>query len=134
MIYEAGELKVITYKNGRQWATDVVRTAGKAASLQLISDRSIIAADGKDLSFITLRVLDNRRTIVPEARNHIKFKISGPGEIIATDNGDSSDFTSFHSKERNTFNGLALVIVRTKSKNPGTIKITAESDGCRLRR
>ena len=131
VMYAPGELKVIAYKNGKQWATDIIRTAGKASTLQLKADRSTITADGKDLSFITIRVLDDRGTLVPEAANRIKFEISGPGEIVATDNGDPADLESFHSKERNAFSGLALVIIRGQSKTPGTITITATSEGLR---
>jgi beta-galactosidase len=129
VIYEPGELKVVTYKNGKPWATDVIRTAGKPAKLELKADRNIINADGKDLSFITVRVLDNNRIVVPDANNRISFELSGPGEIVATDNGDASDFTSFPSKERNAFSGLALVIIRANNKMPGAIKLTAKSIG-----
>jgi beta-galactosidase len=105
-----------------------MRTAGKAAKLDISADRKIIAADGKELSFITIRVLDDKGIIVPEANNHIAFEISRAGEIVATDNGDPADLTSFHSKERNAFNGLALVIVRSKPGMTGIIKITAKSN------
>jgi beta-galactosidase len=97
-----------------------MRTAGKAAKLDISADRKIIAADGKDLSFITIRVLDDKGIIA--------FEISGAGEIVATDNGDPADLTCFHSKERNAFNGLALVIVRSKPGMTGIIKITAKSN------
>ena len=120
---------MITYKNGKYWATDEMRTAGKAARLQLSADRKIINADGEDLSFITVRVLDEKGVIVPEASNQIQFEISGPGVIVATDNGNAADLTSFQSVERKAFNGLALAIVKTKNRMPGTIKITARSTG-----
>jgi Glycoside hydrolase family 2 C-terminal domain 5 len=126
---EPGQLKVIAYKNGKQWATEIVETAGKAAALQLSADRNTITADGKDLSFITLRVIDSKGITVPESFAKIKFEVSGPGEIVATDNGDPSDLVAFHSKERNVLSGLALVIVRANSKMPGIIKITASSEG-----
>jgi len=129
VIYEPGELKVITYKDGKKWARDVMRTAGNAVRLELNADRSTIDSDGKDLSFITLRVLDSKGTLVPRADNHIVFEVSGPGEIVSTDNGDPTSFVSFHSKERDAFNGLALVIVRAKAGIPGVIKITAKSEG-----
>jgi beta-galactosidase len=128
VIYEPGELKLIAYKGGKQWATEIMRTAGKAAKLDISADRKIIAADGKELSFITIRVLDDKGIIVPEANNHIAFEISRAGEIVATDNGDPADLTCFHSKERNAFNGLALVIVRSKPGMTGIIKITAKSN------
>jgi beta-galactosidase len=127
VIYQPGELKVIAYKNGKQWATDSVRTAGAPAKLTLSADRSELRADGLDLSFITVRVLDEDGLVVPRANDHIRFKIEGPGEIVATDNGDPTSFEPFHAYERNAFSGLALVIVRARPGQPGTIRLSAES-------
>lgn len=127
--YAPGELKVIAYKNGKKWATDVVRTTGPAAKLMLAADRGTIAADGKDLSFVTVTVADKKGQPVPRSKNQLKFVIEGPGEIVATDNGDPTSFESFQAPERKAFNGLALVIVRAKAGESGKIKLTAKSDG-----
>jgi beta-galactosidase len=129
VVYQPGTLKVVAYKNGRRWATDVVKTTGPAVKLTLKADRTTIADDGKDLSFITVTVADKDGLMVPRSNNHIKFAISGPGEIAATDNGDATSFESFQAPEHNAFNGLALVIVRAKAGTPGTIRLTATSDG-----
>jgi beta-galactosidase len=127
VVYEPGEVKVVAYRNGKQWATDTMRTADAPARLALSADRSRIRADGLDLSFVTLRVLDKAGVPVPRADNHIKFKIDGPGEIVATDNGDPTSFDLFQAHERKAFNGLALVIVRAKPGQTGTIRLSAES-------
>ena len=66
---------------------------------------------------------------MPRAKNHIHFAIEGPGEIVATDNGDATSFESFQAPERNAYNGLALVIVRAKAGQSGLIKLTAAADG-----
>ena len=129
VVYEPGELKVITYKDGKEWAADIMRTAGDAAQMNLEADRSAISADGCDLSFITLTVQDSKGITAPRADNLIHFSVSGPGEIIATDNGDPTDMTAFPSHERNAFNGLALVIIKAKRGRTGKIVITAESEG-----
>lgn len=129
VVYQPGELKVIAYKNGKKWATDVMKTTGPAAKLTLQADRDTIRADGQDLSYITVTVADKNGLLVPRSKNHIQFQIEGPGEIVATDNGDATSFESFQSPERNAFNGLALVIVRAKPSQSGTIKLTATSDG-----
>jgi hypothetical protein len=126
VVYQPGELKVVAYKNGKKWATDVVKTTGPAAKLTLAADRDKIRADGQDLSFITVTVADKNGLLVPRSKNHIQFQIEGPGEIVATDNGDATSFESFQAPERNAFNGLALVIVRAKPGQPGTIKLTAD--------
>ena len=129
VVYQPGKLKVVAYKNGKKWATDVVKTTGPAAKLTLQADRDKIRADGQDLSFVTVTVADKNGLPVPRSKNHIKFQIEGPGEIVATDNGDATSFESFQAPERNAFNGLALVIVRAKPGQPGTIKLTATADG-----
>jgi len=129
VVYQPGTLKVVAYKNGRQWATDVMKTTGPAAKLTLAADRAKITADGRDLSYVTVTVADHDGLLVPRSMNHIKFSVSGPGEIVATDNGDATSFEPFQAPEHNAFNGLALVIVRAKTDQPGTIKLTAESDG-----
>jgi beta-galactosidase len=129
VVYQPGTLKVVAYKNGKKWATDVMKTAGPAAKLTLQADRAQIAADGRDLSYITVTVADKNGLLVPRSKNHIKFEISGPGEIVATDNGDATSFESFQAPEHDAFNGLALVIVRAKAGGAGTIRLTAESDG-----
>jgi len=125
--YEPGELKVIAYKQGKEWAASTVRTVGPAAKLDLVPDRSEIAADGADLSFITLRVTDQDGNTVPMAKDSVKFSIEGPGEIVATDNGDPTSFVPFPSTERPAFNGLCLAIVRGKPGQKGTITVRAQA-------
>jgi beta-galactosidase len=125
--YEPGELKVIAYKNGQKWAEETIKTTGEALQLQASADRSEIVADGKDLAFITVKITDKNGLTVPRSNNRIEFSIDGPGEIVATDNGDSYDLESFASHQRNAFSGLALVIVRAKSGEKGTITVTAKS-------
>ena len=127
--YVPGTLKVVAYKNGKPWATDVMKTAGPAAKLTLQADRANIAADGQDLSFITVTVADKSGLLVPRAKNHIKFSVEGPGEIVATDNGDATSFEPFQAPEHSAYNGLALVIVRAKAGQAGTFTVKAEADG-----
>ena len=129
VVYEPGTLKVVAYKNGRRWATDVVKTTGPAVKLALQADRATIHADGKDLSFVTLTIEDRNGLPVPRADNHVRFSIAGPGEIVATDNGDATSHVPFQSKERDAFNGLCLAIIRAKAGEPGKITLTAQSEG-----
>jgi beta-galactosidase len=127
VIYEPGTLRVVTYKNGKLWAADTVKTAGAAVKLQLKADRSVINANGEDLSFITLRITDAKGILAPEADNDITFSVTGPAEIVATDNGHAADLVSFASHERKAFKGMALVIVR--AKKAGSFTVTATSNG-----
>ena len=124
--YQPGELRVVAYKNGKKWATDAMKTTGPAAKLVLSADRSTIKADGNDLSYVTFTIADKSGLLVPRSKNRVSFAITGPGEIVATDNGDATSLESFQSKERNAFNGLALAIVRSTGQ-PGSIVLKAES-------
>ena len=126
--YEPGELKVITYKNGQKWSEETVKTTGNAAKLSCLSDRTKINADGRDLAFVTVRVTDKDGQTVPNAMNSLQFSVEGPGEIVATDNGDATNLVSFSSKERDAFNGLCLVIIRAKIGGAGIISLKAKSD------
>jgi len=124
--YEPGTLRVVAYKGGKKWATEKVQTTGPATKLVLQADLGEIHADGKDLSFVTLRVEDQHGLMVPQSNNAIHFEISGPGEIVATDNGDPTDLTPFQSHDRSAFNGLALAIIRS-TQNSGLIVLKASS-------
>lgn len=125
--YEPGELRVVAYKNGKHWAEDVMKTTGPATQLLMTADHATIKADAQDLSFITVTVADKNSLLVPRSKNRVSFEISGPGEIVAVDNGDATSLESFQSKERDAYNGLLLVIVRAKSA--GAIKLTARANG-----
>lgn len=127
--YEPGELKVIAYKKGKRWAEETVKTTGKAARLVISADRKAVAADGSDLSFITVKLVDANGLTVPDAANAISFRVEGAGEFVATDNGDPASLISFASKERQAYSGLVLAIVRSIKGRPGTMKITAASSG-----
>jgi beta-galactosidase len=127
VIYAPGELKAVAYKNGKPWATEVVKTAGTPTALSLEVDRSLIAADSKDLSYVTLTIRDKSGTMVPRSKNLVSFTLSGPGEIVATDNGDATSHASFQSPQIKAYNGLALAIIR--ATGPGKIRVTAKSDG-----
>jgi beta-galactosidase len=129
VVYQPGELKVVAYKNGKLWATNVMRTAGPAAKLALTPDRDRIAADGRDLCFVKVKVADRNGVLVPRSDHRIHFEIRGPGEIVATDNGDATSLESFQTPERKAYNGLALVIVRARPGQPGKITLAAESQG-----
>ncbi|MBP8303845.1 MAG: DUF4982 domain-containing protein [Phycisphaerae bacterium] len=129
VVYEPGELKVVAYKDGKEWATDRMKTAGRPAKLLIQADRTTIAADGQDLSFVTVTVADAEGQLVPGSKNRIRFSVEGPGQVLATDNGDATSFESFQSPERDAFNGLCLAIVRSLPGRPGTLTLKAESEG-----
>jgi beta-galactosidase len=127
--YAPGELKVIVYKSGKKWAEETVKTTGPATKLIATTDRTKIKNDGNDLAFISVRVADVNGLTDPRAKHEITFTIEGPGEIVATDNGDPTDFTSFVSKTRKAFNGLCLVVVKRMKGERGPIKLKADVKG-----
>lgn len=129
VIYEPGALSVIAYRKGIRWAEKTMRTAGDAAGLELRPDRSEIKADGLDLAFVTVRVIDRDGSTAPRAKNELEFSLAGPGEIVATDNGDPTSFEAFQSKRRRAFNGYCLVIVRARPGGPGDLILTASGNG-----
>jgi beta-galactosidase len=128
--YTPGSLRVVAYKDGKEWATASQFTASSSASLNVTADRTTIAADGYDLSFISVAVVDTNGTSVPTASNEIHFAIkSGKGEIISTDNGDPTDMVPFPSTKRKAFSGMALAIVRSETGAKGEIVVEAMSEG-----
>lgn len=127
--YEPGELKVAAYKQGKPWAGDTVKTTGEPAGLQASVDRDVIQADGQDLAFVTVRVVDADGLACPRANLLIQFSIEGPGQIVATDNGDPTDMTPFPAPQRRAFGGLCLAIIRGMPNQPGAIELTAKAEG-----
>jgi beta-galactosidase len=128
-VYEPGEVKVVAYKGGKEWATDVVQTAGEAKKLVVEPDRKVVRGDGRDLVFVTVKVCDADGRLAPGAMNAVLFVVQGPGTLVATDNGDPTDFTTFPSKERKAFNGLALGIVKPERGRKGEIVLRVTSEG-----
>ncbi|KAL4914075.1 glycoside hydrolase superfamily [Aspergillus aurantiobrunneus] len=127
VVYEPGEVRVVVYREGERWATDSVVTTGDAVGLRLSTDQATIDADGEDLAFVTVEVVDAKGDVVPTADNEIQFSVSGPGVIVATDNGFPADLTRFSSSVRNAFSGLALAIVRSEAGEAGSITVQATS-------
>ncbi|RME71850.1 MAG: DUF4982 domain-containing protein [Verrucomicrobia bacterium] len=127
--YAPGSIKVVGYRDGKVVAEKEVFTAGAAAQIALEPDRAVIDADGYDLSFVTVRIEDARGHFCPLADNLVRFSIEGPGEIAAVDNGNAATTDPFQADWRRAFNGLALVIIRSKPGESGTIRLTATSDG-----
>lgn len=128
VVYAPGELRVQAYKDGKPWASERVRTAGPAARLQATPDRTTLSNDGRDLAFVTVRLLDRDGTPAPTAGDRLRFRVEGPGELVATDNGDPTNLEPFATPARNAFNGLALAIVRALPGKTGTITLHVEAD------
>lgn len=127
--YEPGTVKVVAYdKDGNAVAEKEVHTAGKPYAIELIPDRTTITADGKDLSFVTVKVVDKDGNLCPAADNEIKFKVKGAGTYCAGANGNPVSLESFQEPQMKVFSGMMTAIVRS-SEQPGTIELEATSKG-----
>jgi len=132
VVYQPGTLMAVAYKKGEKWAEQTVKTTGAASKISVIADRATIKRDGKDLAFITVQIQDQEGLLVPNAKDKLQFSTSGPGEIVAIDNGDATDMTPFSANNRKAFNGLALVVVRA-NRNAGEEEIVITVSGAGLK-
>lgn len=89
----------------------------------------MIASDGEDVAYVNVSIRDAKGRLVPTVSNEVVFSVEGPGEIVATDNGDETDFADFHQPRRKVFGGLAQVIVRATEGSSGVIRVKAVSLG-----
>ncbi len=126
--FTPGTLKAISRTAGKDILVKEVKTAGTPARLVVTADRSAIKADGNDLSYLTVDVVDAKGVIVPDADNLVKFHMEGSGAIVGVDNGDPVSHESFKTPQRKAFHGKCLVVVQSGDK-PGVVKLTASSDG-----
>jgi beta-galactosidase len=126
--YEPGALKAVSRKNGKTVLTKIIKTAGEPARLEVVPDKRILHADGKDLSFVTVRILDKNGNLVPEADNKITVEIVGEGVLAGMDNGYPASMESFKALSHKAYNGLCLAIIQSKNK-AGNIKVNITSPG-----
>jgi hypothetical protein len=125
--YEPGELKAVAYKDGRPIGEALVRTAGKPARIRLTADRSDLAADGMDLSYVTIEMLDADGNLCPRAMDMLRFEIDGPAELKGVANGDPMGLDSFTDDKHPLFYGKAVAVLRSLPGHSGavTLKVTA---------
>lgn len=129
--YEPGELTVVAYDSeGNKAMQKSVRTAGEPYALELIPARESITADGKDLLYVTVRIVDQDGNLCPLDSRKVRFEVSGAGEFRAVANGDPTCLELFHIPEMSAFGGMLTVIVQSKEK-AGRITLKASADGLR---
>ena len=125
--YEPGTVKVVAYDaNGKAVAEKEIHTAGKPYAIKLEADRTKIAADGKDLSFVTVSVVDKDGNLCPLADNEIKFKVKGKGYYRAGANGNPASLESFQKPQMKVFSGMMTAIV-SSTEEAGEIVLEASS-------
>jgi len=126
--FSSGEIIAVARTDGREVARHQLLTAGDPYAISLEPERDCIAADGYDLSYITVRVVDEKGVVVPDAAHEIKFKVSGTGAIAGVGNADLLSDESFVNDERKVFQGKALLILRSNGKH-GKIDVKAVARG-----
>ena len=127
--YEPGTLKVVAFnKEGKPIAEKQLKTAGKPYKIVLNPDRKTIYADGKDLSYVTVSVVDVNGVECPTATNQLKFNVKGNGVYRAACNGDATSLELFHLPIMKLFSGKLVVIVQSL-KEAGTIELLVKGKG-----
>ncbi|QEG35749.1 sugar-binding domain-containing protein [Bythopirellula goksoeyrii] len=126
--YTQGVLRAVGVENGIEQEEMVLTTAGKPSSIRLLPDRSTISADGQDLSFVTVEVVDDEGRVCPQSEAIVEYNINGPGRLAAIGSGDLATLESYLANPRHVFQGRSLVIIRS-SDAPGTIELEACSTG-----
>lgn len=125
VVYYPGEIKVVAYDDKGEIAeTRTIKTAGKTYKISTAVDRNTIKADGKDLAFVTVEVLDKDGNLCPKADNLLFFDVEGDISLKAVCNGDPTDQTSFSSTYMRAFNGKLVVVLQSKNKaGSGKLKV-----------
>jgi beta-galactosidase len=127
--YEPGQLTVFGEDaRGHEQARWALRTAGQPAAVRLTPDRPKIHADGQDLCFVTVEVVDERGVVNPTAANLVKFSVAGPASVLAVSNGDPRSTESFQQPQRKAFRGRCQVVVKA-GRQAGPIRLRAEAQG-----
>ena len=126
--YAAGELKAVGLKNGKPFATKVLRTVGPAKKLRLTVDRTTIRADRNDLAYVTVEITDAAGNLLPDATNLVRFTLSGPGELAAVGSGAPNVMESFRQPRHTAFHGRCLAILRPLGP-AGKLALQAGADG-----
>lgn len=127
--YEPGTVKVVAYnEKGEAVAETEVHTAGKPSRIELSADRNVLSADGEDLAFVTVKVVDKDGNLCPDAAEKLKFKVSGALAYRAACNGDPTCLEQFHLPQMTTFSGMLVVVVQSKEV-AGLGKLTVSGKG-----
>ena len=128
-VYEPGEVKVIAYDDSNKAVAEkTVRTAGKPHHIELSTNYPIIKADGKDLSYVTLKIVDKDGNLCPADNRLVNFKVKGSGKYRASANGDPTCLDLFHLPRMHAFSGMLTVIVQSGEES-GEIELQASAKG-----
>lgn len=127
--YEPGTVKVVAYdNNGKAVAEKEVRTAGKPYRVVMQADRNVINADGEDISFVNVKLVDKAGNFCPVEDREISFTVKGAGVFKAVANGNAASLESFQLPRMKLFSGQLTALVQA-GEEPGTIVLEAKAKG-----
>ena len=126
--FQPGVLKAVGHSNGKPDCEFVLKTAGPAGAVALLPEVTKLRANGKDVSCIEFRVVDDQGVRVPNAAQELTFTVEGPGKLIDLDNGDLNTPESGKDGKRHVLRGHGLAIVQA-TREPGRIRLTAKAEG-----
>ena len=124
--FATGTLVAKATKGGAVVATDTVKTAGAAAKLALSADHATISADGRDLAYVEVDVVDAQGVVAPKANDTIAVSITGPGTLVGLDGGDSTNHDSYKGTSHAAFGGKLMAIIQSTT-SAGTVIVNATS-------
>lgn len=126
--YAPGKLRAVGVNGKVEDPSDVclLQTASNPYAIKMSADRNQIHADGQDLCFINVEVVDNEGVINPNADDLMEFEVKGAGKLIAVCNADIKDLSSYQGTKRKAWKGRAMVVVRSNGKK-GKISVVATS-------
>ena len=127
LTYQPGTIKVVSRLNGNEVMVKEIKTAGEPSQIKLTPDRTVLKADGTDLSFVTVEILDKDGNLCPNADNLVKFSVEGNGFVAGVDNGNQISLERFKASQRKAFYGKCLVVIQNSGKK-GILRLNAVSE------
>ncbi|EWC91235.1 glycoside hydrolase family 2 TIM barrel-domain containing protein [Porphyromonas catoniae] len=116
--YEPGEVKVVAYNDAGEVAEEkVIRTAGKPHYLELVADRTTLTADGRDIAFVTVRVVDKDGNLIPDDARLLNFRVTGAATFRAAASGNPASLDAFHLPRHHTFSGQLVTLVQSSEQS-----------------
>ena len=126
--YQPGKLEVVSYNKGKVAAKETCLTAGKPYQVKLSPDKKTLHANRRDVTQITVDVLDEKNNFNPTANDTVYFEVTGPYKLLGVENGDIIDLSPNKVLWRKTFMGKASLVLQATQK-AGIIKVTAKAKG-----
>lgn len=126
--FEPGTVRAVSRKDGKTMAVREIHTAGEPYSVRLTPDRPAIDADGRDLSYLLVEILDKDGNLCPNADNEVTFTVNGAGFNAGVDNGSPVSLERFKADHRKAFYGKAMLIIQNNGEE-GPVTVTATSPG-----